>query len=962
VTGGGKLAGWIQTAIHIEDREQQREARRRRLLQTLAAGLGLVCAAAGVYVLLPEPEAQEYLEKSLELRHEGRLDAAIETLKKGLVRAPEDVELRRMLATVYLENEDGTNAAAQFMRLEEFGRKGTEITFQIARALLLAERFEEVLARLAFVSSPPGDPTALLLRGRARLGLDRPENARKAFASALRVSPENVEAQIGLASASLALGEVEEALRAVDIAIEQDRNSYLGWLVKGDAMMARRDPLEAQQAYDRAIELRPGLPAARLGLAHALIAQGKTDEARGHLADIIERDPRHPGAHFLEAQAALHDSESRRDSRLRSSDLESAQLALTLAMRGAPDHPSSHLLLGWIFLTKGQPEQARAHLLKYIAREPGEPIGTRLLADVYLRQGEIREAIDVLEPAAAHPSAGADLLANLGNAYLRIGEFDQATRFLERAARLAPDAPGIRTQIAVNQVVRGEFDEGMRELEAIVSVNPGYLPAELLLTIAQYRRGDYDKALASATRLAEQRDGDPLALNLMAAVYEARGDVARAGELYLQGLSLDPKNVSAMYNLARLSLQDGAIEVARERFNAILVVQPGNLLALLALSQISEGQNEVDDALAILERARAANPGALAPRLELVRLHLQAKRTGDALVVAEEARRLEPANVAALQALGRAQLRAGQARAAQATLRRVVAQRPGSAAAHYEYAHARIGANDLVGGRESLQRALAIDPNHVNAKAALGALSLRKGELDEAREIAAEIQHRWPDTADGYALEGDVLMTAQRPRDAAVAYETALERRRTRPLILKLHDAYVQAGAVKKAQAFLRDWLAANAQDVEVRVTLARSLVEAGNPSAAKAEFERAVEYRPDDALLLNNLAWLRHQTGDAGAIELARRAHELRPNHPDVLDTYGWILAQNNEATRGVELLQAAVDEAPDNPQIRYHLAATFARLGLNRQARKQVEVLLASDQTTVEPALLEGILNNLE
>ena len=243
----------------------------------------------------------------------------------------------------------------------------------------------------------------------------------------------------------------------------------------------------------------------------------------------------------------------------------------------------------------------------------------------------------------------------------------------------------------------------------------------------------------------------------------------------------------------------------------------------------------------------------------------------------------------------------------------------------------------------------------------LGTVMLALRDLDGAMEMARKVQEAQPREAAGHSLQGDVLLAKQQPREALAAYEAALERSRNPTQVLRLYTAYQQAEESGKADRLVRAWLAEHPADVAVRVALATALLKAGSPDLAAAEFEHALEHQPDDGILLNNLAWLRAEAGDPRAFELAERAYKLLPEHPSILDTYGKLLVDRGDLTRGVPLLEKAVGLAPDNASIRFHLATALARNGQAEPARQQLRAILHSKQDALDPKVVQRALDNL-
>ena len=113
--------------------------------------------------------------------------------------------------------------------------------------------------------------------------------------------------------------------------------------------------------------------------------------------------------------------------------------------------------------------------------------------------------------------------------------------------------------------------------------------------------------------------------------------------------------------------------------------------------------------------------------------------------------------------------------------------------------------------------------------------------------------------------------------------------------------------------------------------------------------------------LALNNLAWLYFEDGDSRAIDLAQRAYERAPERAEIIDTYGWLLIKNGSVEQGLTLLEKAAKRAPENGDIRYHLAAGLAQAGEKSRARRELTAALDSGKPFSEKAAAQALLNEL-
>ena len=113
--------------------------------------------------------------------------------------------------------------------------------------------------------------------------------------------------------------------------------------------------------------------------------------------------------------------------------------------------------------------------------------------------------------------------------------------------------------------------------------------------------------------------------------------------------------------------------------------------------------------------------------------------------------------------------------------------------------------------------------------------------------------------------------------------------------------------------------------------------------------------------LVLNNLAWAYQQVKDKRALETAERAYKLKPDNAAIADTLGWMLVEQGNNTRGLELLQKAVAAAPNAHEIRYHLAQAWLKVGDKSKARSELERVLASDAKFPQQAEAMKLLKQL-
>ena len=497
-------------------------------------------------------------------------------------------------------------------------------------------------------------------------------------------------------------------------------------------------------------------------------------------------------------------------------------------------------------------------------------------------------------------------------------------------------------------------------LESALQQSEEQQDTEAMLMMAYLSAGEYDKVIDLANKLSTQFPDNPLPPLAVGMASEASKDFATARRQYDKVLGLDPDQIAALLGHARLDMNEGNVTDARERYQAVLAIKPDHTEALVALAYLLELVGDIDQAVVLLEKARQAAPGLLEPRLILGNYYLKRGDVEQAMVYAKEAHAINPEDRRVLFVLGKAQLFSGDPEAVP-TLLQLTEQAPDFPEAHYYLGLVKIKLRDMQGAHDSLQRALKLNPDLMQARLALGNLEFQRGNTDKALEIARQLQKTYPDSVSGYLLEGDVRKLKKDVNGALAAFASALARAEEADIVVRISRVQKQLGQSQTSYDTLQHWLQKHPDHHSARLALAMTYMTDGQNDEAMREFRIILETRPDDAVVLNNLAYLLHETGKPGAIEMAERAHRLAPDNPAIHDTYGWLLVQAGRVESGLIALEQAAEKAPGNYDIRYHRAAALARVGQTARAKQELEAILQAGNAFQERGQAEALLEKL-
>jgi tetratricopeptide (TPR) repeat protein len=257
-------------------------------------------------------------------------------------------------------------------------------------------------------------------------------------------------------------------------------------------------------------------------------------------------------------------------------------------------------------------------------------------------------------------------------------------------------------------------------------------------------------------------------------------------------------------------------------------------------------------------------------------------------------------------------------------------------------AMAAAGTGDTEQAERELRRALEIDENYLPSRVSLARLALATGRTEEFGQQLEKLEALAPDNPDVLLLRA---ASASRSGDTAAAVKFAEQAYKLAPgtaTVLALGSHKETAGNREQTLQLYRSWLDKNPEDVTVRMMIADRLQSAQEVEEAADEYEKILQFTPDNVTALNNLAWNIREEDPAKALDYARQAASLAPDSADVLDTLAVVEYANKNYRQAERTVERALRQSPDNPSLIYHRAMIAAALGDSASAIGTLEGLL--------------------
>lgn len=853
-------------------------------------------------------------------------------LKNLLQEDENNAEARFLLASIAQKAGDLRSAEKEYRRARELGFDRNKVDPPLLETMYRLGEMKEIVeeSRSLALSDPQAQAQALTTVGNAHIRLAQPAEARKAFADALAARADYVPAQVGAATVK-AIDDRPGAHAAVDAILQRSPDSVEALTLKGDLELADRKLEAARTLYRKVAELSPGNPETLVRVVSVSLELHDLEGARKDYEALRKAAPGSPITLYLHAviEAQANNTSAARD-------------AVQEALRLAPEYMPAVTLAAGLNLSLGSLEQAERYARMVIERTPDNPLGYRVLGATYLRMNQPDRALEAVRPALNRRPDDPVVLSIAGEAALKLNDPNSAAAYFERASKVNPADARSRTGVALSHLASGDRARAISELEQAVELDSNNLQADVALVMAQVRDRQYDKALAAVARMEKKAPKNPMPSTLRGAVLSAKGDLKGARAAFEKALQIDPAFYPAAANLAAFDLRDKRPGDARQRYESILAKDPKNsqaAVALAALTASTGGSRE--QVLADLKKAREANADAVLPILATARYLIETNTPKDAIPMLQEAANRNPENTQILDVLANAFIRSDQRGQAISTWEKILRINPKAAAAQFRIGEAQMAGGDRDAALASFRKAAEIAPGTVEPQVGMALVLQQQGKKDEAMRIATQMQSDAKLKLAGIVLEGDLLAADSKFAQASERYRAAFTMQRSMQIGTKVHRALLAAKRETDADAFLRDWIRAEPANLPLRLYAGESETMRKRWKEAFDQYAVVLEKEPGNALALNNGAWALHQLKDARALDYARRAYEAVPKSASIADTYGVILSEGGDR-KGIEMLRKAVELAPNNPQIRLHLAEALARADDKAGARTQLDELL--------------------
>jgi tetratricopeptide (TPR) repeat protein len=555
-------------------------------------------------------------------------------------------------------------------------------------------------------------------------------------------------------------------------------------------------------------------------------------------------------------------------------------------------------------------------------------------------------------------------------------------------------------QAALQLVEDRAYDEALVKVKAVLAKDPDSAAAHEVLGVVLAKQNSLDEALKEFRQAAELDPHQSTPLTKMGDVYLAKKDLVNAKTYFLEAIALNPADYRANQRLGLIFQEEGDTSLAIDYFEKGIVGPPADYIGIkVDLASLYNQTQQFSKTVNLLEKLVHPETPDPAAHCALGTAYLALKRGNDAIASFTHMREYSSDPTRAQVALAVAYRETGDFQQSLKELDGAISSKPDWWAAYHEKGNTLAAMHNSEEAIQSYQVALKYSPAPVPIRNRIAEILADEKQCDAAAEAYEKIRSEGLATIETYAGLAAVYQAAGKFDDAMKTLQEACEKNPNSPyLFLRLglvygyrreyqpaKEALIEASTLSSADprilkalslVYLRTGDRPNAIEVAKRLLrtvpnsvqdrfyLGTLLDESKDYVGATAEYEQTLKLDPKYVLALNNLAITKTKLGKLGeALQLADQALALAPDNPALFDTQGWILYQRSEFAKASQTLEKAVAGDLENPTYRYHLAASYEKLGKRKQALDECNKAIESShpfperpeaQTLVE--LLKG------
>jgi len=646
------------------------------------------------------------------IHRQGDSEAALKYFKKAVeVSSNEKLQLNQMILVDYHSYLKNFKEAQEILETIIAADESKKVLKSKVVELFLAQgEFEQARTSVdALLKENAGDARGHFLKGLMMMKDKEVVGAREQFSKAKELAPDVAENQFlyGLTfmheSQDISITEISEALKKNPELVKARMALAELFAKKGD-YQASLDEL------DKVIKKRPDDIKVRALRISILLKMNKPDAALADARLLVEKEPKDSWHVFRLAEIYFF--------------IKEYDNALPLYRKLLEEKPESVQILNrivGIYMLKKEQEKAMDVADSFLAKFPDNTKAKIVKAKVYLSQGYLDLAENVLLPVA---EKGEDVavITMIAELYKAKKESAKAIQYYKNALTIVPGNIGIMMKIADFYLSSGENSDAIKYYEMILEQKHDFMPAMNNLAYLYGESGEnLDRALELALSVYRKLPKNPDVADTLGWLYVVKKEYSEA-ESYLQkAYDKKPDTPVIIYHLGVLRYHLKKQKEAEELLNDAIVkgitgkelsgakeilveIEKFNKQLLMAVAAKDKGDSA--KAMSLFEGIlkRVGYNGVAAADLAVLYAE-QNKDITKALDLAQQAYDEQPTDAHRADALGWVYYHQGSLLMAKKYVEEAIANDEQYGAAHFHLGAVYLKKEDIAAARKAFEKA-----------------------------------------------------------------------------------------------------------------------------------------------------------------------------------------------------------------------------------------------------------------
>jgi tetratricopeptide (TPR) repeat protein len=357
---------------------------------------------------------------------------------------------------------------------------------------------------------------------------------------------------------------------------------------------------EAIPHYERVYALMPHSRIAAYRVGQALVAAGQMKEAKKHIDDSLFRQPGDILALSLKVRYELLNLQPQE---------AIATLKQTIAL--VPEAPRPYTLLAEIYWADGILSMAESYAQKALKLGEASVSPRIVLGDVYVRKGQYGKAIEQYGKILEREPNNLVALSQSADSYLNLGEVKKAESLYERIILQYPNIAMVRTKLELVRNMpkgpKGFFDTAYK----YYLQNPDELPAVSGYVQALVINNRPNEAVGVVRKAMKKSPANVQYPVMLGDLLWAQNNISGAREAFQQALQLAPNDLNVMINIGSRYEKISLDKEAEAIYLKARDLYPGNMLIVNQLAwYYTDTKGNLEKAKPFIDTLRVKGEGA----------------------------------------------------------------------------------------------------------------------------------------------------------------------------------------------------------------------------------------------------------------------------------------------------------------------------------------------------------------